>query len=153
MRRAVPAFLVGTASVVAGGLVAAVTAAAPSEHGAWLAAYLVLVSGVAQVALAAGQALLATRPPSARALAMELTAWNLGNLAVVAGTLAGLTLLVDVGGVLLVVALALLVGAVRGADRDVGRLGRWARPVFQLLVLILLVSIPVGLWLAAVRHG
>lgn len=159
MRRAVPALLVGTTSIVAGGLVAAVTATAPSEHGAWLAAYLVLVSGVAQVALAAGQALLATGPPSSRVLAVELAAWNLGNLAVAAGTLAGLTLLVDVGGALLVLALALVVaavrvpGEVRGAGASVDRLRQWVRAGFLLLVLVLLVSIPVGLWLARLDHG
>ncbi len=63
LRRSAPAAAVGAASVVVGGLVAAVTATAPSEHGAWLAAYLVLGCGVAQIALAAGQALLATGSP------------------------------------------------------------------------------------------
>ena len=38
----------GAASIVLGGLVAAVTGPLELEHGSWAAAYLVLVSGVAQ---------------------------------------------------------------------------------------------------------
>lgn len=151
LRRAAPAAGVGAASVVAGGLVAAVTAAAPSEHGSWLAAYLVLVAGGAQVALALGQAMLAPQPPSPRTLAVEMIAWNTGNVAVVAGTLAGLTVLVDVGGTLLVLALALLSAAVRGAGRGGRPVRRWSVRAFQMLVLTLLASIPVGLWLARAR--
>src|SRR5579875_3107512 len=94
----------GTACVIAGGLVAAATAPAPSGHGSWAAAYLVLVGGVAQVALGAGQALLAPRSPSRRLVAAEFAGWNAGNAAVLAGTLAGVTPLVDAGGALLVAA-------------------------------------------------
>ncbi len=145
--RAAPAAALGTACIVAGGLVAAVRAADPSEHGTWAAAYLVLVAGVAQVALAAGQALLAPRTPPTRTLAAELIAWNTGNAAVLVGTLGGATVLVDVGGALLTVALALLVSVVRSAGRRRG----WALYAFRLLVLILLVSIPIGLVLAGIR--
>jgi hypothetical protein len=152
LRRAAPAAAVGAASVVVGGLVAAVTATAPSEHGAWLAAYLVLVGGVAQIALAVGQALLATGSPSPRTLAVEITAWNLGNVAVVVGTLTGHPTLVGLGGALLVLALALLGTGVRRAGHRGDRLRWWALLAFRLLLLTLLVSIPVGLWLAVV-HG
>ncbi|MEP6796575.1 MAG: hypothetical protein ABI890_00445, partial [Lapillicoccus sp.] len=145
--------VMGTACVVAGGLVAAVTATAPSEHRSWLAAYLVLVAGVAQVALALGQAVLAPHPPSARTLAVEMAAWNLGNVAVMAGTLAGLTMLVDVGGALLVLSLAMLGAAVRGTGRPVGRAHHWSVLAFQILVVSLLASIAVGLWLARAHAG
>lgn len=146
-----PALLLGTACVVAGGLVAAVTAAAPFTHGAWVAAYLVLVAGVAQVGLALGQAVLSPRPPSRRALSVEFVTWNLGNIAVVVGTLVGATALVDLGGALLVAALAGVGIALRGASRDVGRSRRLVLHGVQALVLILLVSIPIGLWLAHAR--
>src|SRR5664280_2796146 len=63
---ALPFAAVGAACIVAGGLVAAVSAPAPSEHASWAAAYLVLVVGVAQAALGVGQALLALRVPSRR---------------------------------------------------------------------------------------
>jgi len=39
-----PFGIVGVVCVVAGGLVAAATAPAPTEHGGWAAAYLVLVA-------------------------------------------------------------------------------------------------------------
>ena len=92
--------------------------------------------------------MLASRPTSVRTLIAELSAWNLGNAAVAAGTLTGLTRLVDLGGTLLVVALALVGVTMRGARRGPGPVRRWVLPAFQALVLILLVSIPLGLWLA-----
>jgi hypothetical protein len=141
---ALPFVVLGVACVVAGGLVAAATAPAPSEHGSWTTAYLVLVAGVSQIALGVGQALLAPRAPSRRIVAVEFSAWNGGNAAVVAGALSNITPLVDTGGALLVVALALLIRGVRGA----GQRGRWALYAFRLLVVILLVSIPIGLLLA-----
>jgi hypothetical protein len=146
LQQAVPGIGLGTACVVAGGLVAAGTSVTPSEHGSWLGAYLVLLAGVAQVALAVGQALLAPRPLSSRALVTELIAWNTGSAAVAGGTLAGLALLVDIGGALLLLTLTLLVRAVRDNDRT----HRWAMLAYRLLVLGLVVSIPIGLWLARV---
>jgi hypothetical protein len=137
-----PSFLIGAACVVAGGIVAAITATAPSENGAWAAAYLVLVGGVAQIALGLGQAWLAARPPSREAVVAELAIFNLGNAAVIGGTLAGRTWLVDLGGALLVVALALYLWTTRRAR------GGWVLPAYRLLVAFVLVSIPVGLVLA-----
>ena len=143
---ALPFAAVGAACIVAGGLVAAVSAPAPSEHASWAAAYLVLVAGVAQAALGVGQALLAPRVPSRRTVAVQFTAWNLGNGAVMAGTLAGITSLVDTGGALLVVALLLLSG-VRASERP----RTWLLWAFRLLAAVLLVSIPIGLVLARIR--
>ena len=51
--------------------------------------------------------MLAPRPPSARLVTIQLVIWNLGNAAVLAGTLLGATPLVDAGGLALVVGLAL----------------------------------------------
>src|SRR6185437_2244306 len=101
-----PFAALGTACVVAGGLVAAAVATAPSQLGSWAVAYLVLVGGVTQVALGAGPALLASRPPGRRAVAAELAGWNAGNGAVLAGTLLGAAWLADVGGAVLIAALA-----------------------------------------------
>jgi hypothetical protein len=141
---ALPFVTIGVACVVAGGSVAAAVAQAPSEHGAWAAAYLVLVAGVSQVGLGIGQALLAPRAPSRRIVAAEVGAWNGGNTAVLVGALLGVTPLVDVGSALLVVTLALLVRGVRGTELR----GRWPLYAYRLLVLILLVSIPIGMLLA-----
>lgn len=94
---ALPFAVVGVTCVVAGGLVAAATAPAPSEHASWAAAYLV-----------------------------------------------GLTSLVEVGGALLAVALALLIRGVGGARQH----GAWPLYTYRVFVIILLVSIPIGLLLA-----
>jgi hypothetical protein len=145
---ALPFLAIGTACVIAGGFVAAITAHAPTEHASWVAAYLVLVAGVAQVALGAGQALLARRRPSARLVVGELVTWNLGNAAVIVGTVAGVTVVVDVGGAALVVALVLLLAATTGRRRT-----GWPLWVFRGLIVVVLVSIPVGLVLAELRPG
>lgn len=140
---AVPA----VACVVAGGLVSAATALAPSEPGAWAAAYLVLVGGVAQLGLGGGQAMLAPALPSRGVLLAEVLAWNVGDAAVLAGQLLGVTPVVDLGGVLLVAALALFARGARGATVR----ARWPLHAFRAILLLLLVSVPVGLVLAQVR--
>lgn len=150
MRAFLPFLLIGTGCVIAGGLVAAVTAANPSEHAAWASAYLVLVGGVAQIGLGAGQARFAPRV-SPRLVAAQLLGWNGGNAAVLAGTLLGVLPLVDVGGGLLAVGLALFVHGARGAASRLAGLDRWLLRGYRLLVVIVLVSIPVGLVLARLR--
>ena len=122
-------------------------APAPSQLGSWAAAYLVLVGGVAPVALGAGPALLAPRLPGRRAVAAELAAWNAGNGAVLAGTLLGAAWHADVGGAALIVALALALAGVRGAARQPA----WPLYLYRGLIALLLLSIPVGLVIAAVH--
>lgn len=151
-----PAFVVGALCIIAGGLVAAVTGPMALAHGSWAAAYLVLVAGVAQIALAAGQGLLAAQarhPVGRRLLLLEFAGWNLGNAAVIGGTLWSATWLVNLGGAMLVVALgALLVATRTGPGRTALARGRHvALLAVRSLVALLLVSIPVGLWLAHVR--
>lgn len=146
---------VGGIGVIGGGLVAAVADPLHVARGSWAAAYLVLVVGVAQVALGVLQERLAARPTSPRLRAAELAAWNVGNAAVLGGTLASAEWVVDIGGLLLVVALALFLVAQRPAGGSglppgsgAGRGRIWAVWVFRGLVVLLLVSIPVGLVLA-----
>lgn len=146
-RRVTPFAAVGAVCIVAGGLVSAATAAAPSEHASWAVAYLVLVGGVAQLGLGLGQGLLAPKLPSAGMATGLVVGWNLGNAAVLIGTLTEAVWLVDVGGGLLVLSLAVLVWVARGAASR----QRWLLVVFRALVLLLLVSIPVGLVLAHVH--
>src|SRR5512144_1772590 len=59
---ALPYALVGAALVLAGGLIAAVGSATEWRRAAWVAAYTVLVGGVAQIALGAGRVLLGGVP-------------------------------------------------------------------------------------------
>lgn len=136
--------LLGVGGIAAGGLTAAVIAHSPTRHGVWAVAYLVLVAGLAQVGLGVGQAVLATDVPSARHVVAELLAWNLGNAAVIVGTLVDRVSLVFLGGALLVVGLVLFVLVARGRQRQ-WRRTRW---VFRLVVGVLAISIPVGLALA-----
>jgi hypothetical protein len=150
-----PLFTIGAVGIVAGGLVAAATAPSASEHGSWAAAYLVLVVGVAQIALAAGQAALSADLLSGRVVGLEAGGWTVANALVIAGTLAGIDALVYVGGALLVVALAIFAYAVRGTAGSLPRLAdqhmRWLLYTFRAVVFLLLVSIPIGLVLATVR--
>jgi hypothetical protein len=146
-RRAVWSLVViGAGAIVAGGLVSAASAGGPSEHSAWAVAYLVLVAGVAQVGLGLGQMWLAPRAPSGLAVLLELGCWNVGNAGVIAGVLLDVTGLVDAGGALLVIALALAVLGARDSRAE-GR-NRLLLNGFRALVVVLLVSIPVGLVLA-----
>jgi hypothetical protein len=143
-----PLFTIGAVGVIAGGLVAAATAPSPSEHGSWAAAYLVLVVGVAQIGLAAGQAALSAHPPTSRVIRLEAVGWNVANALVIAGTLADVNVTVYAGGALLVVALAMFGYGVREATSR-----HWPVYAFRALVVLLLVSIPTGLVLATVRGG
>lgn len=148
---------IGVCSVVLGGLVAAVTEPLDLAHGSWLAAYLVLVGGVAQCAM--GRAL--SRRPDAmrpgRSWA-QIGCWNLGNAAVVGATLAGEPLVVDLGSALLVIALAIAWRAARPgagtASRPaMGRLPALADVAYRTLLLVLAVSIPVGMTLSQMRRS
>lgn len=150
-RALLPFAVIGTLCVVAGGLVAAATAVAPTRHGAWAAAYLVLVCGVAQAGLGLGQILSTSHTPTP-VVAVQLVGWNLGNAAVLVGTLTGQTVVVDAGGALLVIALILLARALTPAGGPrAASAHRGARYGYATLILLLLLSIPVGLVLARVR--
>jgi hypothetical protein len=99
-----PFTALGVAAIVAGGIVAARTAAHPVPVLVWMVAYLVLVAGVAQYTLGVGQARLASRIPSPLFIALEWLAFNLGNAAVIAGTLIGATWWVIGGSILFALA-------------------------------------------------
>lgn len=117
---------IGAVLIVTGGMVAAITASNPSESGAWAAAYLVLVAGVSQIALGTGQALLAAEPPPRRVVTAELILWNCANTGVLAGSLLGVEPLIDAGGGLLVVVLALFAHRVLLGRGAAGR--GWEQP-------------------------
>jgi hypothetical protein len=137
--------LSGTA-IVAGGLVAAVNSAAPFAHGSWLAAYLVLVAGVSQLALGLGARALAGNRLSATTGRRQVALWNVGNVAVMVGVLADAPLAVAAGSGALLAALgsfALCVG--RGRSRAV--------VAYQATVAVLAISVGIGCALAGVASG
>ncbi len=148
-RSAIPFVTIGSASLIAGGVLSAATAGSPNYTASWAVAYLVLVAGVAQLVLGIGQAELASKRPAAGVVAAEVLALNLSTLAVLLGTLLAAPVLRYVGTGLLVAALALFIWAVRGARAD----RTWLLRGFRLMVAILLVSAPIGLVIARSRIG
>ncbi len=141
-----PFLLVGITAIVAGGLVAAASRPMNFGAGPWVAAYLVLVVGVAQIALGAGQAWLTSEAPSARWKRAELITWNLGAATTIVGTLVGGPILTSVGGIATLWALILFLRGVRPAGPDLW----WV--LYRGLAGFLAVSVLVGLALAWTRH-
>ena len=150
--RAVPAdimVITGAAAIVAGGLIAAVTGPLDLTHGSWLAAYLVLVAGVGQYVMGRAR----TWHPSVPGQLdwSQVAAWNLGNAAVVGGTLTGVPSIVDGGSVLLVAALVIAAYRARPGAATPGPASiQWG---YRIMLAVLAVSIPVGILLSHLRHG
>jgi hypothetical protein len=144
-----PFVVVGFLSTIVGGVTAAVTRPTGFELGSWLAAFLVLVGGVAQIALGIGQAWLSDQPPSPASLRAEVITWNVGMAATIAGSLLAAPAVTTLGGVVFAVALCVFL---RSVPRS-GASPRWARLLYRWLVAVVLLSTPVGLVLAWIRHG
>lgn len=140
---------VGSAAIVVGGLVAAVTRPTGFDEGPWVAAFLVLVVGVAQILVGGGQAALVADAPSRATLSVELATWNLACAATVIGTLIASPQLTTLGGVALIASLVVFLAAVLKHGARPG----WVRTVYVAVVGFVLLSTPVGLVLAWVRHG
>ncbi|MEZ5322269.1 MAG: hypothetical protein R2698_09385 [Microthrixaceae bacterium] len=146
---AVPFVAVGAVSIVAGGLVAAVARPTGFEMGSWLAAFLVLVAGVAQIGFGAGQAWLADEPPRPDTVQIELASFNLGLVGTAVGSIASLPLVTTLSAIPVVLALGLFLREVLHSTAN----PRWVRVLYQGLVALVLLSTPVGLILAWLRHG
>ncbi|MGO1975333.1 MAG: hypothetical protein ACTH2Q_20430 [Propionibacteriaceae bacterium] len=148
--------VIGGTCVVLGGLVAAVTGPLDLAHGSWTAAFLVLVAGVAQTVMGRARTWWPRAEwPRSRGW-LQLGCWNAGSALVIGGTLVSRPLLVDLGSILLVVALVLALVATR-AD-PTGRPTSAVVPAFvasgyRVLLLVLALSIPVGILLSHLRHG
>lgn len=84
-----------------------------------MAAFLVLVGGVAQILVGGGQAALVADAPSRATLSVELATWNLACAATVIGTLIASPQLTTLGGVALIASLVVFLAAVlkHGAPR------------------------------------
>lgn len=140
---------IGAALIVAGGLVAAVDSASPFAHGSWLAAYLVLVGGVAQLALGLGPLLLPAPTFSRRLGRAQLALWNGGTAIVAIGVFTGASAIVVVGSVLVLGALGCFARGA-GPAREPGR-GRVI--AYRLAILVLAVSVVIGIALAGGSPG
>jgi hypothetical protein len=148
-----PFLIAGVACIVAGGLLAAATAYVTTQKTAWATAYIVLVGGMAQVALGAAVAWLA--PTASRRLAWwAFAGWNLGNAGVLGGQLGGVLLLTDLGTVVLVASLVAVLVAARSRRGAPGRAAGSPSPhpsvlwAFRGLVVLLAVTMPIGVILA-----
>ena len=144
--RAAPFSVLGIAAVVGGGALAAAIAHRPTQGLVWLVAYLVLVVGVAQYLLGAGQAVLAPSAPPAGVLWGQWVLLNLGHLGVIKGRLGEHFGLVLAGTFAYAAALLWLVRSVRGAP---GSRRLW---LYRLFALFLLLSSLTGVALTALRR-
>lgn len=153
----------GTVAVILGGLIAAMTAPLALTRGSWAAAYLVLVVGVAQVAMGMARQQWTAADARRHGGWWQLACWNIGSIGVIAGTLLGATAIVAVGSALLVAALVLAflasLAAVGDSDTRHSARRRGARRHravligYRALLIVLTVSIPIGVILSWIRHG
>lgn len=132
----------GAMAIIVAGALSAALAHVPTRAAMWLAAYLVLVVGVAQIGLGVGQARLASRPAGAALLGSQWLLFNGANALVVAGRLLVRPADVVLGAAVLAVALGLFLRGVRGAG------GGWLLWIYRLLVALLACSALVGVGLS-----
>lgn len=133
-----PFVVLGAIGVVGGGLLSAAMAGAPSYHASWAVAYIVLIPGVAQLVLGVAQTALTDGALRGSTITAEVICWNLGNAAVVAGTLAGIPAVLYLGDALILATLAVILAAVRHARRGPILATTWV------VAAILVVGVPVG---------
>jgi len=146
-RSAIPFAIIAGVSIIAAGFISAITAFSPSYTASWAVAYLVLVVGVAQLALGFGQAWLAGEVPSKTLIIAEVVLFNLANLATLLGTLLAWMALVYIGAVLMIIALAFFLWGTRIAKP--GKI--WIVYGFRAIVFILIVSAGIGLVIASLK--
>lgn len=145
-RASAPFAALGTAAIIAGGIVAAAVAHRPVQPLVWMSAYLVLIVGVAQIVFGEGQASLATRAPGVGLVWGQWLVFNLGNTGVILGTLAGSFAVVFAGTLLFAAGVALFLFGTR-AGRHRGWL--WG---YRVVLALVFVSSLVGLGLSAAAN-
>ncbi|MBI5310592.1 MAG: hypothetical protein HZB14_06140 [Actinobacteria bacterium] len=148
-------FVSGIAFLLAGGAVAALTAAGALEWwGRWLALHFLLLGGVSQLVLGAAQffstAYLATDPPARPMVRAQLAVWAAGTLLVAVSVPAGAPLAADLGVALIVVGLTLFWVSLRRLERRSLQTARWAIRWYYACAAFLVVGALIGMLLA--RH-
>lgn len=144
-----PFAIAGASAVVAGGgLAAAIAAPSPTRHGVWAVAYLVLVLGVGQLVIGAGQALLAAPPPAPGAATVAAATFNLSGAAIVLGVVTDHVAVFDIGCALLFGVLVWLLYVVRRSPRR-----SWALWGYRAFIAALVVSIPIGMLITTAGHS
>lgn len=135
-------------AIAAGGLLAAFSARKPDKLKIWMSAYLVLIVGLVQLGLVT--AWQATGATDFRLALAAFVMYNLGNGCVLLGTMyktgfRNYSLVVNFGGLALAAAMVLLLVSVRDLQAS------WTLAGFIALVLVILVSMPIGLVMSARR--
>lgn len=103
-------------------------------------------AGVAQALLGLGQSMFTHGAVPATVRQVELWCWNIGNAAVIVGTLLDVPVVLYLGCVPLVATLILVLRQLAHAPSN------WASWSVRAVVAVLLVSIPTGIVLQAVGH-
>lgn len=147
LQRAVPFAVIGSVGIIGGGIAAAVTGPTDWKRGSWVAAFLVLVVGVGQIVLGAGQAALARFAPTPRIVATECVLYNVSAALVIIGTLIHRPVVVAIGSVVLLGALAMFAFAAPISTRR----NRLAATAYRLILAVLLISTPIGVVLSLTR--
>lgn len=124
-------FTVGIAFMLAGAAAAVLNAAGLlGWYGHWLVLHLVLLGGVSQLILGAGQffstAFLATDPPGRRMVNAQLATWSAGAILVAVGVPTGHSALTDLGGGAVIAGLCLFATALWQLERRSLQSARWA---------------------------
>lgn len=139
--------VLGLVAITAGGMISAFTARRPARLTMWLVAYVVLIEGLVQFGLAEGWQWLGSNHTAIAAAAFVV--YNIGNGCVLLGTARKprLSVLVNIGGILLAIAMLLLAWTIRNS------VASWTLAWFAGLVLIIFISMPIGLILSARRKA
>ncbi len=145
-------FATALAQVLAGAAAAGAYAISGASWLHWLALHLVLVGGVSQLVLGAGQfftcAFLATDPPSRRIVGAQLVAWNAGTALVAIGVPFKVAVLFESGAALLAVSLVLFAVALREMEGRSLQRAPWALRWYQASAAFLALGGLVGVLLA-----
>jgi hypothetical protein len=120
----------------------------PFDHGWWLVAYLAVVGGLSQLILGAGQFALRADSAGRRVLAGQLVLWNVGAGLVPIGVFAGAPVVVAVGSVVLLAALALFAATTGVPRRRGARDHRFWLYAYRVVAIFLAGSVIVGTGLA-----
>lgn len=148
VRTAIPFLVLGVLAILAGGAVAAAARPADWDQGSWAAAYLVLPAGLGS--FVGGLALGFLPGPSPTGERPEVNAplllftWILGNAGVLVGNLMDQPIVLIVGSLVLLFVLLDSVWVLRRARAR----GPWFT-AYTAGVVLLVVSVPIGLALAA----
>lgn len=142
--------IVAVIAIAGGGVISAFWARRPTRFVMWLTAYLVLIEGLVQLGLVISWQQLDL--PAGWGAVLAFIIYSLGNAAVITGRalkgrLGQAQKVVYLGSVLLTVSMLLLVWAVRDVVMS------WDLVWLMALVVVVLVSMPIGTILSARRHA